>query len=80
MTIEIKLPKEKIYDEQIFPLVSQIISICREHKMAILFDANLGYDPQAGSDMKCTTALLSDDYHASSEMFAAFKILMGRSL
>ena len=72
--------KEKIYDEQIFPLVCQVISICREHKIAILFDANLGYDPQAGSDMKCTTALLSDDYHASSEMVAAFKILMGRSL
>ena len=27
---------EKVYDEQIFPLMAQIIAICREHRMPLL--------------------------------------------
>ena len=70
--------KEKIYDEQIAPLMDKIILICQEHKIAMLFDVNLGYDRQAGADLKCTTSLLSEKYHSSPEMLAAFEILKGQ--
>ena len=70
--------KEKIYDEQIAPLMDKIIEICQKHKIAIIFDANLGYDPQAGADLKRTTSLLSEKYHSSPEMLAAFEILKGQ--
>lgn len=35
------MTKENVYDEQINPLVHQIIGICKEHNIALLLSAQL---------------------------------------
>ena len=35
------MSKENVYDEQISPLVHQIIDICKEHNIALLLSAQL---------------------------------------
>jgi hypothetical protein len=60
-------PKEKIYDEQIAPLVGQIHAICEQHKIAGLMSFCLGTDPDHnGDELSCTTALLSEEYEPDS--------------
>jgi hypothetical protein len=63
--------KEEIYDEQINPMMAQIINICKEHKIAMLCDFSLDLD----SGLKCTTALLEDDHDPPEEMLRAMKTL-----
>jgi hypothetical protein len=65
--------KEKVYDDQIFPLMSQILKICKDNKIDMVFDAYLGYDDQAGEDLHCTSALLKSS--SPEHMHRAFKIL-----
>ena len=38
------MTKEEVYDSQISPLMAQIISICKEHKIAMLADFTLDED------------------------------------
>jgi hypothetical protein len=61
--------KEGIYDTQINPLMNQIISICREHKIAMLADFSLD------KDLRCTTTLLSEEYHPTDEQLAALECI-----
>lgn len=61
--------KEKIYDEQINPLIAQIITICKEHKIAMLADFALD------GDLKCTTALLDDSYAPTKNQLRAHELL-----
>lgn len=35
------MSKENVHDEQIIPLVHQIIGICKEHNIALLLSAHL---------------------------------------
>ena len=51
--------KEKIYDEKIFPLMQQIIDICKENDIQMLFSCYLKTDEQG--DMKCDTYLKSNE-------------------
>lgn len=66
---------ERVYDEQIFPLMAQIIAICKEHKMPMLADFSLGFDECSEEDLKCTTALLSDDFGPPENMLRALTML-----
>lgn len=50
--------KEQIYDEQISPLMAQIIAICTEHKIAHVMSFSIPNDED--TDLCCTTALLTD--------------------
>ncbi len=61
--------KEAIHDEQIGPLVTQIIAICKEHKISMLCDFGLD------EDLHCTTSLLSDDYLPSDGQLKALRAL-----
>lgn len=65
-------PKEQVYDDEIFPLMKQVIAICKEHKIAMLADFALGFDEESQSDVKCTTVLLEDDYEPTDEQLEAY--------
>lgn len=57
MTIlTIPFDKETVYDEQIAPLVSTLISICQEHDIPML--ASFCYAADDGGESLCTTALI----------------------
>lgn len=60
--------KEEIYDEQISPLMAQIIAICNERKIPLLASFNLG------DDLHCTTTLLADDFEPSDAQLAAMRV------
>lgn len=51
--------KEMVYDEKIFPLMKQVIDICRENDMQMLFSCYLKTDD--GGDLSCDTYLPSDE-------------------
>ena len=53
--------KEKIYDEQISPLMTEIIKICKENKIAFFANYRLGFDEEAGEDLLCTTSIPNDN-------------------
>ena len=61
--------KEQIYDDQISPLVTRIITICKEHKIALIADFSLD------DALHCTTALLSDEYGPSEGQLQALAAL-----
>lgn len=50
--------KEQVYDDQISPLMTQIIAICRENKIAAFMTFDIPTEEHP--DLKCTTALASD--------------------
>jgi len=52
--------KEEIYDNQIAPLMSQIIAICKEHKIANICTFALPSDEDEG--LQCTTVMLDDEF------------------
>lgn len=54
--------KEQVYDNQISPLMQQIIAICQEHGIAMLADFAIGHDGvgpegQDCTDLRCSTLL-----------------------
>lgn len=65
--------KEQVYDEQVAPLMTEIIRICEEHKIAMLADFFIPTpeDPE----LRCTTALLKDEHEPTKEQLRAFEIL-----
>ncbi len=65
--------KEEIYDEQINPLMAQIIAICQEHKIAMLADFAVPNNEDNG--LQCTTALLGDETNPPATMLQAFELL-----
>jgi hypothetical protein len=56
--------KEQVYDEQINPLMAQIIKICDEHNIPFVFSAQLTTDEEdEDGAMLCTSCNLPDDAH-----------------
>jgi len=51
--------KEKIYDEKIFPLMNQVIEICKENDIQMLFSCYLRTDEEG--DLTCDTYLPSKE-------------------
>lgn len=47
--------KETIYDEQISPLMTQIIAICQQHGIAMLADFDISHPENDG--LNCTTLI-----------------------
>ena len=64
------MTKEEIYDEQINPLVGQILTICKEHKIAMIADFALGAE-----NFHCTSALLSPKFEPLDTQLKALEIL-----
>ena len=59
------MSKESVYDEQVAPLMTTILAICKEHKIAMIADFGLG------DDLHCTSALLDDEYEPSTSQLSA---------
>jgi hypothetical protein len=62
-------PRETIYDEQISPLMTQIIAICKENKIPVVasfeLDIEEGHPPN--DPLMCTTSLLFEgEVHSKS--------------
>ena len=71
------IDKEKIYDEQISPLMTEIIDICKKNKVAML--ASFAIPKDGDESLKCTTCLLEDDFlegfEAAQDFLAANSII-----
>jgi hypothetical protein len=65
--------REAVYDEQISPLMAQIIAICKEHKIPMLADFDISGEEDDG--LRCTTFLLDDEWNPPDEFNAAWCIL-----
>jgi hypothetical protein len=69
------MTKEQVYDDEISPLMAQIIDICKRHKIAMLADFCL----DAKEGLKCTTSLLDDEYEHTPEMKEALRYVRPRA-
>lgn len=67
--------KEKIYDEKIFPLMKQVIKICKENDIQMLFSCYLRSDEEG--DMSCDTYLKSEEQNCDSLDNAAKCVRLG---
>jgi len=68
--------KEAVYDEQINPLMAQIIAICKEHDIPLVADFQLDDDRDAcdpGDTFHCTTYVVPEN--ASKRLHAAKRAL-----
>ncbi|RQU96669.1 hypothetical protein [Burkholderia cenocepacia] len=65
--------KEQIYDEQISPLMTQIIAICKEHKIPIL--ASFFTPGDDDPELAVTTALLGNGFEAPKNFTSALREL-----
>lgn len=62
MSDDTRGPRERIYDEQISPLMTQIIAICKEHDIPLV--ATFQLDDERGEKAEgfcCSTALVPED-------------------
>lgn len=66
------MTKEEIYDERISPLMTQIIDICKEHKIALLANFCLSLEDDG---LMATSSLLTNEYEPSDSQLKALKIL-----
>lgn len=67
--------KEQVYDEKIYPLMDQIIQICKENDMQMIFSCYLNTNEDG--DYRCTTYLKSQDQNCKSLDDAAKVIQLG---
>lgn len=59
--------KEEVYDEKIFPLMGEIIKICKENKITMF--SSFGFDPigeitEEEKTTSCNTVLKDDEYNS----------------
>lgn len=63
--------KEQVYDEEISPLMTKIIEICKEHRIANVLTFSLKRAAEDGSDdgqdMCCTTCMVTDEFDPPPE-------------
>lgn len=65
--------KEAVYDNEISPLMKQIIAICKREKIGLLACFSIGGDEKPG--YQCTTALLTDEFDPTPSMREANDVL-----
>jgi len=78
MSIMGRTHKEAVYDEHIFPLMEQIIVLCKEHKINMVADFSLGYAPATDESLFCTTVLPKidpEDKRGAERMMRAYNAL-----
>ena len=66
--------KEEIYDSQISPLMTKIIQICKDHKIAMIMSFALPTDEEPG--LSCSTALLNDEYEPTQTQIEAYNCII----
>ena len=70
--------KEQIYDEQISLLMTDIIAVCKKHKIAFVASFSIPNDDD--SDLRCTTALIESREESTEDVEdfrKAYAILRG---
>ncbi|MNF40655.1 hypothetical protein D3C76_1725420 [compost metagenome] len=67
------MTKENVYDEQISPLVRQIIAICREHEIAPLLSAQL--EDEDERELFCISILPGTDEMSCEKFVQALNII-----
>jgi hypothetical protein len=72
-------PLEDVYDEQISPLMSQIIAICNKHKIANVASFALDEDDD-GQRLLCTTCNIKDEVQPPAKFEECVEILYRRPL
>lgn len=55
-----KQTKERIYDDQIAPLMAQILDICKTHHIACV--ATFGVPSETDAELACSSALVGPEY------------------
>jgi hypothetical protein len=55
---------EQVYDEKIYPLMAEVINICKDNDIQILFSCYLRTDDDG--DLRCTTYLESIEQNCES--------------
>lgn len=71
------MTKEEIYDQQISPLMTQVIAICKEHKIANVCSFALG-DDEDGDSLLCTTVMTTEEFEPPEELKRCCSILLNR--
>ncbi len=67
--------KEAVYDNQINPLMAQVIAICKEHKIAVL--ASFALSATTDDDqLYCTTSLLSPEHDPPDKLLECHRLLL----
>jgi len=72
---------EKVYDEEIFPLMEKIVRVCKDNHLPMFASFLYRSDPEGiddGEDRYCTTSLHYDDHRQSEELAKAQAILTAR--
>ena len=67
--------KEQIYDEQISPLMKQIIEICQEHEIGMVADFEIPNEEDP--HLCCTSSLPGENDQVSHRHSLARSVLMG---
>lgn len=71
------MTKEQAYDDQISPLMTEIIRICGEHKISFVASFALGKDPNdEDSDMLCTSCALEKERETPPAFREAYRAIM----
>jgi hypothetical protein len=67
--------KEQIYDEQISPLMKQIIKICQDNGIAMIFSASLPTEEEPGCT--CTSIIPDQDGKSGTGHMEALRHIKG---
>ena len=74
--------KEQVYDEQISPLMQQIIAVARQHGIAMVASFDIGHDGEGPNGEDCShltcNTLLPDGNGESNPVFAQANALIRR--
>ena len=62
------MSKEQVYDDQISPLMAQILKTCKENKIAMVFSFQLDDADDDNGPMYCDSKILTDDCEPSDHM------------
>lgn len=69
------MTKEQVYDEQIFPLMAQILEICEARKIAMV--ASFAIPNDEDPDLCCSSALTTAEYEPPEYLKAAVRVISG---
>ncbi|AMU07318.1 hypothetical protein A2T82_13915 [Burkholderia cenocepacia] len=65
------ISKEHVYDELISPLMAQILSVCKDHKIAML--ASFSIPTEEDPELACTSALIGGEFSAPASFRSALQ-------
>ena len=70
--------KEIVYDEQISPLMGQIVDICKKHSISCVSSFALAQENEDGKQLMCTTMILNKESNPPDSFMEIRDILQPR--